>query len=303
MTSRREFVKQLGGVAVAATLPNRAPLAGGRTAARIRLGYASITWNEDDRKAIDDISALGFAGIQLRANVLTSIGRDPKALRELLAEHHLTFVALSSGNVSIEPADEARTIEEHVAHAQWLKEAGGRYLQLIAVGPRGRDADGASLDRLGQVMTAIGKRTKPIGITAVFHPHVGSLSETPVETARVLEASDPRYVRLLLDVAHWQQGGGEPVAAIHQYHDRLAMLHIKDVKPSTSSGRGAGFQFVELGRGTVDLPGVFRALREVGFDGWAVVELDRVPDTSRTPGEAAAISKAYLERVIGLKLG
>lgn len=303
MTSRREFVKRLGGVAVAASLPNRATLAERRAAGRIRLGYASITWNEDDRKAIEDISALGFAGIQLRANVLTSIGRDPKELRALLAEHHLTFVALSSGNVSIEPADEARTIEEHVAHAHWLEQAGGRYLQLIADGPRSGDADGAALQRLGQVMTAIGKRTKPIGITAVFHPHVGSLSETPAETARVLGATDPRYVRLLLDVAHWQQGGGDPVAAIHEYRHRLAMLHIKDVKPSAREGRGAGFQFVELGRGTVDLPGVFRALRDIGFDGWAVVELDRVPDASRTPGESAAISKEYLERVIGLKVG
>lgn len=294
MTSRREFVKQLGGMAVAASLPNRAGSAAAREAGRIRLGYASITWNEDDRKAIDDISALGFAGIQLRANVLTSIGRDPKALRELLAAHHLTFVALSSGNVSIEPADESRTIEEHVAHANWLEAAGGRYLQLIAEGPRGRDADGASLDRLGRVMSAIGKRTSAIGITTVFHPHVGSLSESPTETARVLHAADPRYVRLLLDVAHWQQGGGDPVAAIHAYRDRLAMLHIKDVRPKTSEGRGPGYEFVELGRGTVNLPGVFGALRDVGFDGWAVVELDRVPDPSRTPAESAAISKEYL---------
>jgi len=302
MTSRREFMKQLGGAAMAASLRNQT-FSTRRAAGRIRLGYASITWNEDDRKAIDDISALGFAGIQLRANVLTSIGSDPKALRELLAEHHLTFVALSSGNVSIEPADESHTIEEHVAHARWLKEAGGHYLQLIADGPRGRGVDGASLDRLGRVMTAIGKQTSAIGIAAVFHPHVGSLSESPAETARVLQAADPRYVRLLLDVAHWQQGGGDPVAAIHTYRDRLAMLHIKDVRRSETGAGRASFQFVELGRGTVDLPGVFRALSDVGFDGWAIVELDRVPEPSRTPAESAAISKHYLESVIGLNLG
>lgn len=303
MTSRREFMKRIGGAAVAASLPISAKLGALSPAGRIRFGYASITWNENDRQAIDDISALGFPGIQLRSNVLTGIGRDPLALRTLLAERHLTFVALSSGNVSIEPADVSRTIEEHVAHARWLKDAGGLNLQLIADGPKGRPSTASDQERLGQVLTEIGKRTAEIGIPSVFHPHVGSLSESPVETARVLHATDPRYVGLLLDVAHWQQGGGDPVAAIHEHRDRLAMLHIKDVRPSTGEGRGPGFEFVELGRGTVNLPGVFRALREVGFDGWAVVELDRVPDASRTPAESAAVSKDYLARVIGVKLG
>jgi sugar phosphate isomerase/epimerase len=51
---------------------------------------------------------------------------------------------------------------------------------------------------------------------------------------------------------------------------------------------------VELGRGRVDLPGVFTALREIGFDKWAVVELDRVPDAGRTPKESAEMNKKYL---------
>lgn len=302
MTSRRDFVKQLGGVAFAASLPNASPLAATTGAGRIRLGYASITWREKDRQAIDEISALGFPGIQLRANVLTSIGRDPGALRQLLDEHRLTFVALSSGNVSVDPADESRTIDEHVAHAHWLKDAGGLYLQLIADGPRGRGVDRATLERLGRVLTEIGTRTQDIGIPAVFHPHVGSLSETPEETAQVLHASDPRCVHLLLDVAHWQQGGGDPVAAIRQYRDRLRMLHIKDVRAARGGGRAA-YEFVELGRGHVHLPGVFRALRDVAYDGWAVVELDGVPEDSSTPAASAAISKAYLQRVIGIDLG
>lgn len=297
MTTRREFVRQISGAAVSAALPLPAVLDLPRSAGSIRIGYASITWNENDRQAIDDVSALGYAGIQLRANVLASIGRDPAALRRTLADHHLTFVALSSGNVSIEPDEESRTIDEHVANAQWLKDTGGLYLQLIADSRHGRRVKPSECERLGVLLTEIGKRTAELGIPVVFHPHVGSLSEAPADTHRVLRATDPRYVRLLLDVAHWQQGGGDPVAAIRQYRDRLQMLHIKDVRPA--AGR-AGYQFVELGRGTVDLRGVFRALRDIHFDGWAVVELDSVPDPSRTPAQSAAISKEYLERVIGL---
>ncbi|MBI4420795.1 MAG: hypothetical protein HY560_08215 [Gemmatimonadetes bacterium] len=34
----------------------------------IRFGYAAITWGGNDRQAIDDIAAVGFRGIQLRAS-------------------------------------------------------------------------------------------------------------------------------------------------------------------------------------------------------------------------------------------
>ena len=111
----------------------------------------------------------------------------------------------------------------------------------------------------------------------------------------MLAAADPRYVKLLLDVAHYQQGGGDPVAAIRRYRDRLLLLHIKDVESPVPSNREMPYRFVELGRGRVNITAVFDALREVGFGGWAVVELDSVTDAARTPKESAAISKTYLE--------
>jgi sugar phosphate isomerase/epimerase len=47
---------------------------------------------------------------------------------------------------------------------------------------------------------------------------------------------------------------------------------------------------------------VFAALRDVGFRGWAIVELDSVTDPRRTPREAAAANKRYLEETIGLRV-
>src|SRR5437773_11976857 len=38
--------------------------------AEIHFGYASITWDGNDRQAIEDIAELGFPGIQLLSNVL-----------------------------------------------------------------------------------------------------------------------------------------------------------------------------------------------------------------------------------------
>ena len=82
--------------------------------------------------------------------------------------------------------------------------------------------------------------------------------------------------------------------AIRKYADRLLFLHIKDVEDT--AGKSTGYRFVELGRGKVDVKGVFAALREIKFRGWAVVELDAVPDPDRrTPKESASINRKYLE--------
>ena len=301
MPSRREFVRQLGSSALGAMLPACTSSPRPRPSS-LSIGCAAITWGGNDEQAIADIGALGFRGIQLRANVVTRYRDRPGELRDLLARRGLTFVALSSGNVPIDPSAEAGVIEQHVGHARFLREAGGLYLQLIDERPRGREVQPADYGRLGRLLTEIGKRTADLGIPAAYHHHAGSIGEKPDEIERVVEASDPRYVRLLLDVAHYQVGGGDPAAAVRRYADRLLFLHVKDVRMAAPGAGGPPYQFVELGRGSVDLPAVFGALRDVGFRGWAVVELDGVPEPGRTPKEANEISKRYLERTIGLRV-
>src|SRR5215470_17189 len=266
----------------------------------IHFGYASITWNENDRQAIEDIAALGFSGIQLRSNVLKEF-TSAEELRDLLEKHHLKMVALSSGGVNIDPAVEQEEIARHTEHAKFVRDVGGSYLQVTDERPRDRAITSADYTRLGKLLTEIGKRTADLGVSLGYHNHMGTLGQRPKEVDMILEAADPRYAKLELDVAHYFQGGGDPAKAIEQYHDRLLFLHIKDVEPISDAPSGKRpFRFVELGRGRVDLPAVFDALHKVNFRGWAVVELDVVPDKARTPKDSAAISKKYLEEKLGV---
>jgi inosose dehydratase len=280
--------------------------AGAADALPIKYGYAAITWGADIVKAMEDISAVGFRAIQLRGEAFAQFGDKPKALRELLDKHRLTFAVLSSGNLSIDPAREQEMLTLHTQHAQFVKDAGGLYLQVIDERPKGRDVVPDDYRRLGRLMTELGKRTGNLGVPLVYHHHMNSTGEKPHEVAAVLDAADKRHVRLLFDVAHYQQGGGDPVPAIRTYRDWIDVVHLKDVRPAPESGGSGGpggsgrsggaspYQFVELGRGRVDLPGVFAALREINYRKWAIVELDRVPDPGRTPKEAAETNKRYL---------
>jgi inosose dehydratase len=291
--SRRQFVKTLGGAA-ASMLPMVRTSRG--ATARITFGYASITWAGKDLQAIDDIAAAGYRGIQLRSNVLAQFGDRPAELRQLLERRRLQLAAFSSGAVRIDPAAEQRVIDDHVAHARFVRDIGGTFLQLTDERPAGRAVSADDCVRLGSLLTEIGRRSADIGVVAAYHPHMGTIGETPENTARVLAAADPRYVKLLLDVAHYTQGGGDPALAIRQHRDRLALLHLKDVESPRPGGAPGSYRFVELGRGNVDLGAVFAALDEISFTGWGIVELDDVTDPSRSARESALLSKRYLEK-------
>ncbi|HSB26236.1 MAG TPA: sugar phosphate isomerase/epimerase [Pyrinomonadaceae bacterium] len=306
--SRRRFLAGVGAGTFATAL-SRPAITGALSGAilsskqKIQFGYASITWDGNDTQAIKDISALGFRGIQLRSNILKDFGEKPEALRALLQQHKLEMVALSSGGVRID-VTEADETAKHVSNAKFVKAVGGRYLQVTdSARPKGRKPEASDFGKLGRVLTEIGKRASDLGVPVGYHNHMSSLGESPDEVERIMDAADPRFIKLELDIAHFQQGGGDPVRAIRQYRDRLLFLHIKDVEdlPATDT-RGRAYRFVELGRGRVNLPDVFQALKEVGFGGWAVIELDAVPDKSRTPKECAEISVKYVEEKLNLRV-
>ncbi|HEV2276344.1 MAG TPA: sugar phosphate isomerase/epimerase [Acidobacteriaceae bacterium] len=311
--SRREFLARLAASGAVAALPGYAHAGAGALyppmdlssfdhplhhgGLDLKIGYSSITWNEHDRQAMEDLASLGYPGIQIRSNVL-KVFPDPHELRDLLAQHHLKFVALSSGNATLDRAARQSTIETHVQHAIYLRDAGGSYLQLVGGSVPGANYSAADYKYEGELMAEIGKHAAEHGIRTGFHNHMGTIGQTPEAVDAILAAADANYLKLELDVAHYLQGGGDPASAIHKYGQRILFLHLKDVKSAENKN---GYEFVELGQGRVDFPAILDALRAIHFRGWAIVELDRVPaGADRTPKESAEMSKNYLEQKLGV---
>jgi len=297
LLSRRRFLAGLGATAVAGSSVS----AFGRHLAdttSMRVGYAAITWGGDDERAAREIAEVGFTAIQVRGSAFERYGKAPGELKDLLARHKLTFAVLSSGNLGIDPAAEASELAMHIEHAKFLRAAGGRTLQIIDERPK-RPLVAADYARLGKLLTAVGRSTAELGVETVYHHHMNSIGEKPQEVDAVLEAIDPKAVGILFDIAHYQQGGGDPVAAIRRYRDRIKVVHLKDVR---AIDKAPGFEWVELGRGRVDVKGCVAALKEIGFKGWAIIELDKVPDPTGSPKASALLNKQYATEQLGLSL-
>ncbi len=136
---------------------------------------------------------------------------------------------------------------------------------------------------LGQVVAVCRRR----GYEPTFHHHTATYVEAQWEIERLLELSD---VGLCLDTGHLLLGRGEPLAAIHQWSNRINHVHLKDARVSTLEEIVAEAAPVEeiwrrrafcaLGEGDIDVVQVLDALADIDYSGWLVVEQDVLPDPS-----------------------
>jgi inosose dehydratase len=266
---------------------------------RIRPGCAAITWGGKDDQAIDEIAEVGFKGIQLRASAFDAYGTRPAVLKDLLAKRGVSFAVLSSGNLKYQREDRDAQLALHLSHAAFVRDAGGQFLQVIDEKPKDRAVRPDDYPALADMLDILGERTNQIGVPLVYHNHMDSTGESPAAIEAIMANASANAVRLLFDIAHYQQGGGDPVAFIRRYGNAIRVVHLKDVRPIETP---PGYQWVELGRGRVDVKGCVAALRDVGFDGWAIVELDRVVDPGGSPKASAAANRDYVVGPLGLTL-
>jgi len=296
---RREFLSLLAASPFAFRLSANATENQRGAESKIKVGYAAITWGGDDPKAIDEVAAVGFKGIQLRGSAFDRWSATPGELREILSKRGLTFAVLSSGNLNYQPDGVAASIDTHVTHAKFLRDAGGLMLQVIDEKPKDRAVTPDDYRRLAGALNDLGHRTKAIGVPLVYHHHMNSTGEPPAAIEAILKQTDAASAGLLFDIAHYQQGGGDPVAFIRRHGKAIKVVHLKDVRPVEAA---PGYQWVELGRGRVDVKGCVAALKDTGFAGWAMVELDRVVDAGGTPKASAEANRAFVVSELGLTL-
>ena len=134
----------------------------------------------------------------------------------------------------------------------------------------------------------------------------GRIKQLRTQIDELMRRTDASLVGLCLDTGHIFYGGGDPVAIARRDPKRIRHVHLKDVSRERyqhALARELDFTaavgedvFVPVGEGVVDMKGVIGTLRDVGFDGWLIVEQDiRIaPGSSRRPRVDAAKSHAFI---------
>jgi inosose dehydratase len=258
------------------------------------------------RHAFGEISRTPFVGIH--ADPPADLDAD--GYRQLLAEFGLEP---APGYFSARFADETtETLVEAAKRHAAIQAALGNTEVFLAdsTAPirRGTPAVGADADpdRLQRVIDRIGAAAEAItaeGVRPALHPHVGTWVEIEPEVEAVLAGVPDTILGFGPDTGHLSWAGMDAVAVMARHADRIAAVHLKDVRLDQAaaaraamvdywgSTRGPYQVWTEPGRGDVDLLAAITTL-PAGFAGWVIVEVD-VPEAP-TNLESTEISARWV---------
>lgn len=288
----------------------------------MRIATAPVNWNSPDvpeyrawlpyRQMMDEFVTAGYDATEWGPGM----PEDPAELGAELRSRGLTmvgaFVGLGFRDADRYEAEMARAM----AIVQRLQATGGRYLIAAEAGDDRRRGEAGHVDPAGGLtdeqwrnlargLHDLADKIEPLGVRVVFHNHVGTYVETPEETARLLDETDPAKVGWCLDIGHLAYGGGDSLAMLGEYGDRVAHIHLKDVDGAVlARARAEGWSFGQalkayifppLGEGIAHVPEVVADLLARGYDGWFVLEQDTTPGD---PMVTARQNREYLEALL-----
>jgi inosose dehydratase len=250
---------------------------------------------------LDEIRQAGYQGTEL--GDWGFLPTDPERLAAELSARELELVAAFVPVALAHPWEHANGESNALRVARLLQDVSGDGALLILSDDNGRDElRSQHAGRIGpehglspaqwksfvegaqRIARAVREAT---GLRTAFHHHCAGYVETAAELGALMERSDPQLLGLCLDTGHLAFGGGDPAVAVGKYRQRIWHVHFKDVDPRVAArSREEGWDyprsvreglFCRLGQGAVDLGEVVARLREVGYQGWVVVEQDRLP--------------------------
>jgi inosose dehydratase len=144
----------------------------------------------------------------------------------------------------------------------------------------------ADWPRFGERLSAVAAHVEREGLRFAYHFHLGTVVERQADLDAFIAATPPS-VGFVVDTGHAALGGVDAVELIRRHPDRVVHVHAKDVRRpvferimaerrSFLDGVLAGM-FTAPGDGALDFAAVMRALADIRYDGWIVIEAEQDP--------------------------
>lgn len=290
---------------------------------RIRLGTAPDSWGvwfPDDaqqtpwNRFLDEVVESGYAWIEL--GPYGYLPTDPELLRDELGQRGLSlsggavFAGLHRGVTALEQA-----IEDCRQEAELLTALGAKHLVLLPELysdlegniTQPKDLEPEQWESLVSGMSQLGKViADEFDVSLVFHPHADSHVDTQERVERFLQDTDPSTVNLCLDTGHVSYCGGDNLAIIRRFPERIGYVHLKQVDPKVvDQVQQEGLCFAEAVRrgamvepphGIPAMEPLVEALSGLEADLFAIVEQDMYPCEPDFPLPIATRTRQYLEQ-------
>lgn len=267
----------------------------------LRIGTAPDSWGvwfpEHPRQIpwerfLDEAQQAGYHWIEL--GPYGYLPTDPEQLKDELGKRDLelsagtVFTGFHKGEEQWKLAWDQAVKVAGLAHAlgaehivvipdMWRSEADGQALEPRTLTPEQWDKLATGHERLGKALL------EEYGVRQQFHSHADSHVGTYREVERLLELTDPQYLNLCLDTAHFAYYGGDSLKLINAHPDRIRYLHLKQVdadyrfealKNDIPWSNAASDLMVEPPAGIPDFAPIIDAVSAIDSEIFAIVEQD-----------------------------
>ncbi len=273
--------------------------------ADVKFGISPLTWTNDDMPSLggeisletclSEMQEAGFIGTELG----TKYPRDPEVIIPLLAQYGLSIASgWFSGNLFNKDQSIEKEIEDFKPHLELLSKAGCSATVYGEVSNTVHSSMDTPLSNrnivknddewkwYGERLTKFAEFTKSQGIAVGFHHHMGTIVESEGDIDKLMKHSDD-VLGLTLDTGHITFAGGDAVAIIEQYANRIVHVHFKDLRFNVMKKvHDEDLSFLQAvlegiftvpGDANIDYPSIFKALKKVGYSGWLLVEAEQDP--------------------------
>jgi len=249
-----------------------APVVAETKRSALTLGVASYSCRKFTLdQTLDMARALGITHMTFK-DVHLPRTDPPETTRALRAKIEAAGITIMGGGTINLPNDPAQ-IRKDFGYA---KNAG---FPLIFISPE------------PDALDTIEETAKEFDIKAAIHNHGPEDTHwpRPQDAYDAIKSRDP-HLGLCIDIGHTTRTGADPVQACRQFRDRLYDMHVKDLAVKTDKDSQ-----VEVGRGVLDFPGLFRTLVDIGYQGQVGLEYE-IKETDPLPGMIESI--AYMRGVL-----
>jgi sugar phosphate isomerase/epimerase len=265
----------------------------------VQLYTVRFAMKQDFEGSLAKVAAIGYKEAELAEfaqaadGTVTYFGRSPAEMRAALDRHGLTSPSTHVKYSSLSPENFPKVIEaSHVL--------GNEYIVM----PWIEETDRKQPDiwkKASAVFNRAGEACKKAGIQFAYHNHWFEF--LPVNGKRpydlLLEGTDPKLVKMEMDVCWITVAGGDPLAYFDRYPGRFPLVHAKDTKaiPSMSAAGAQNFgdtfaDMADVGSGIIDWKKIFAQSEKAGIKHY-FVEYDK----PAMPFESIKSSYDYLEKL------
>ena len=208
---------------------------------------------------------------------------DKEDVNRKLAKYRLTLSSLNIENFAAEEdAKFHARLERQKRNIQWAIELGCQKVNF-----KGGKRTEEDMRALIRGVCELAGYCEGLPVELCMGNHHGNRIEQIADLDWILSEIEHPKVGVLVDIGHYHSSQVDIPALIGKYADKINLVHTKDQ---------IGRQSVPFGTGEIDNPGLFRLLRDVGYDGFVVVEIE-VKDKENTPRYIRE-ARTYLQQIL-----